>query len=30
VQNTTASKVFDSQPVGRVICSNYIDLQFNI
>ena len=25
VQNSKASKVFDSQPLGCVICSNHID-----
>src|SRR6218665_3384996 len=25
VQNSKASKMFDSQPLGHVICSNYID-----
>ena len=25
MQNSKASKMFDSQPLGRVICSNYID-----
>ena len=25
MQNSKASKMFDSQPLGHVICSNYID-----
>jgi len=25
VQNSEASKMFDSRPLGRVICSNYTD-----
>ena len=25
MQNSKASKMFDSQPLGCVICSNYID-----